>query len=364
MRSERPTRLDQGGFTLIELIIALFLGALIIAPITMWVFVAIANSEQTNRRNQELAGGALLANYLKADMDMASFSKTIPPSKRLRGTQRRSPTSPCPNSPSLGTRSWHDDPATTEPTLLLQTRTRRITGETQAMHVEYTRTIEHVGASNESYTIWRRTCRAATNNDPLPLESEERVATGLLLKTKPGSTAANPRIKVPVLAEFAATRVPALLCRIFRCAKTVMSGSTQKNCNQIAATIIGAAGDVVRIQASRGVANTYPDEGGERDAARRPARRAALSRQQRTVERPGDGPAGARTPSRRGRSPGGRGARARRPVSRRRRNAPRAATSFGGGSSPRSSTPAACRRAPPCRPSTTRCTSTIRRSPR
>ena len=264
MRSERPTRLDQGGFTLIELIIALFLGALIIAPITMWVFVAIANSEQTNRRNQELAGGALLANYLKADMDMASFSKTIPPGNAARhpaGSYK-----PCPNSPSLGTRSWHDDPATTEPTLLLQTRTRRITGETQAMHVEYTRTIEHVGASNESYTIWRRTCRAATNNDPLPLESEERVATGLLLKTKPGSTAANPRIKVPVLAEFAAYAGSSAALPHFRCAKTVMSGSTQKNCNQIAATIIGAAGDVVRIQASRGVANTYPDEGGERES--------------------------------------------------------------------------------------------------
>lgn len=255
MRSERPKRAQQGGFTLVELIISIFLGALIIAPITMWIFVAIANSQQVNLRNQELTGGALLTNYLKADMDMASAS-AVASSNATFGSGAANTFGPCPNSSTLGTRSW-----STGARLLMQVRTKRlVAGATQPVRVDYTMTADKPGTPNESYSIWRRSCRADTTGVAQPLEDEARVATGLLPKT------ATTKIKPAALTEFTGYAGSTATLPHFRCVKTVMSGTTLKNCNQIAVTIIGGAGDVVRIQASRGVANTYPDDNGELDA--------------------------------------------------------------------------------------------------
>ncbi len=128
------------------------------------------------------------------------------------------------------------------------------------MRVDYTLTTEKPGTPNESYSIWRRTCRADTTGVAQPLEDEARVASGLLPKT------ATTKIKPAALTEFTSYAGSTATLPHFRCVKTVMSGTTLKNCNQIAVTMMGGAGDVVRIQASRGVANTYLDDNGELDA--------------------------------------------------------------------------------------------------
>ncbi|MBK6671106.1 MAG: hypothetical protein IPG46_16115 [Actinobacteria bacterium] len=128
----------------------------------------------------------------------------------------------------------------------------------------------------------------------------------MLLKTgRPAKPAA-------ALTEFTSYAGSTATLPHFRCVKTVMSGTTLKNCNQIAATMIGGAGDVVRIQASRGVANTYPDDNGELDV---PLARRAVSRDNQRWEDPATGRRWSDTVEARSITRWGGTPRVRRPVS-------------------------------------------------
>jgi prepilin-type N-terminal cleavage/methylation domain-containing protein len=69
-------RRGQTGFTLLEVLVAMGLASLVLVPFLAWATASLHHQGDTNRRNQETAGQALLTSYFQRDVSTAAYAKS------------------------------------------------------------------------------------------------------------------------------------------------------------------------------------------------------------------------------------------------------------------------------------------------
>ena len=69
MRTSRHR--DEAGFTLIELMITMAISAVILLPLTSWIFVQIRNQDAAKQQNSDALSSGLLTSYLQQDLAQA-----------------------------------------------------------------------------------------------------------------------------------------------------------------------------------------------------------------------------------------------------------------------------------------------------